>query len=148
MDLFKTQKLTFVVNTVILMLVIGLACFFYMVDAPFLVYFSIPTACVYLIGYYLIAKTLLHVYVWMVYLWLTSYMCITTVCLGYAYGFHLYCFSMIPVMFASEYLAYKLERRSLSALYVSACVAFFYLLSTGYVALFGPIYQRDQKINK
>ena len=146
MNLFKAQKMTFVVNTVILLLVIGLACFFYMVDAPFLIYFSIPTALVYLIGYYLIAKEWLHVYVWMVYLWLTIYMCVTTICLGYAYGFHLYCFSMIPVMYVTEYIAYKLERRSLRALYVSMGISLIYLLSTGYVALFGPIYERDQKL--
>ena len=146
MNLFKAQKMTFVVNTVILLLVIGLACFFYMVDAPFLIYFSIPTALVYLIGYYLIAKEWLHVYVWMVYLWLTIYMCVTTICLGYAYGFHLYCFSMIPVMYVTEYIAYKLERRSLRALYVSMGISLIYLFSTGYVALFGPIYERDQKL--
>jgi diguanylate cyclase (GGDEF)-like protein len=117
-----------------------------MVDATFLVYFSIPTAFVYLIGYYLIAKGHLHVYVRMVYLWLTLYMCVATVCLGYAYGFHLYCFSMIPVMYVAEYMAYKLERRSLRALYVSLCIAITYLISTGYAALFGPVYQRDQRV--
>lgn len=146
MNLFKAQKMTYIVNTVIFLLVIGLACFFYMLDAPFLLYFSVPTALVYIVGYYLIAKERLHIYVWMVYLWLTLYMCITTVCLGYAYGFHLYCFSMIPVMYVTEYIAYKLERRSLRALYVSMGISLIYLLSTGYVALFGPIYERDQKL--
>ncbi|MBP5281502.1 MAG: hypothetical protein J6Z22_03290 [Lachnospiraceae bacterium] len=41
--------MTFGVNTVILFLVLGLMFFFYVLDAPFLVYFSIPTICVYLV---------------------------------------------------------------------------------------------------
>ena len=112
MSLAAAKKMTYGVNTVILLLVFGLGYFFCMVNAPFLIYFSIPTVFVYLVGYYFIAKELLHIYVWMVYIWLTLYMSIATVCLGYAYGFHLYCFSMIPVMFVTEYMAYKLERRS------------------------------------
>lgn len=146
MSLAAAKKMTYGVNTVILLLVFGLGYFFCRVNAPFLIYFSIPTVVVYLVGYYLIAKELLHVYVWLVYLWITLYMSITTVCLGYAYGFHLYCFSMIPVMYATEYMAYKLERRSLRALYVSFGIEVVYLICTGYVAVAGPIYERDQEL--
>ena len=142
----KAKTMSYVVNTVILFLVFGLMFFFYILDAPFLTYFSIPTVCVYLVGYFLIAKGRLDVYVWMVYIWLTIYMGITTVFLGYGYGFHLYCFSMIPVMFVTEYLAYKLEQKSLKALYVSVCIGIFYLLCTGYVAYFGPVYVREQEM--
>lgn len=145
MEMRKTKKLTYAVNTVILLLVLGLLGFFYMVDAPFLIYFSIPTIGIYLLGYYLISCERLDEYVWIVYIWLTTYMGVTTVCLGYGYGFHLYCFSMIPVMFVSEYFSHRLGRKGLKALPVSLGVAFFYLLCTGYVAYFGPIYVRDQK---
>lgn len=135
--------MTFAVNTVILLLVFGLMGFFYLLDAPFLVYFSIPTSMIYLIGYWLISKELLYVYVRMVYLWLTLYMGITTIFLGYDYGFHLYCFSMIPITYVTEYMAYKLKGRSLHALHVSLAISVFYLICTGYVAYFGPIYDRD-----
>lgn len=145
MNLFTTKKMTYTVNTVILLLVLGLMAFFYVVDAPFLVFFSFPTICVYLIGYVLIYKEWLDVYVWFVYVWLTLYMGITTVFLGYSYGFHLYCFSMIPVMFVTEYMSYRLKRRSLKALYVCVAIAILYLICTGSVAYFGPIYVRDQK---
>ena len=144
MNLLSAKKMTYAVNTVILFLVFGLMGFFRLLDASFLVWFSIPTAGIYLFGYYLIAKEKLHVYVWMVYVWLTLYMGITTLFLGYGYGFHLYCFSMIPITFVTEYVAYKLERRSLRALHFSICIGLFYLICTGYVAYFGPIYQRDQ----
>ena len=146
---FKAKKMTYAVNTVILLLVFGLMAFFHMVDAPFLTYFSIPTAGVYVLGYYLIHKERLDAYVWMVYLWLTFYMGISTVFLGYAYGFHLYCFSMIPVMFVTEYLSIRINRegekqKSLKARPVSLFIALFYLICTGYVAYFGPIYVREQ----
>jgi len=142
------QKYSYWVNTVILLMVFGLMAFFWMLDVPFLVIFSIPTACVYIIGYFLIYKGKLDIYVWMVYLWLSIYMGLTTICLGYGFGFHLYCMSMIPVMFVTEYLAYKLKTRSLKALYVSIAVCVVYIVSTGYVSNMGPIYERDESAAK
>ncbi|MBQ2100043.1 MAG: GGDEF domain-containing protein [Lachnospiraceae bacterium] len=142
---FDPKKMTYVVNTVILLLVLGLMAFFCMLNAPFLVYFSIPTIAVYLIGYFLVYKNYLQAYVRMVYMWITIYMCLTTLFLGYAYGFHLYCFSMIPVLFITKYFAYRLGNKSLGAFRVSFVIAGLYLLCTGYVALFGPIYDRNQK---
>lgn len=145
MELSAVRKVSVVVNTVILLLVFGLAAFFAIIKVPFLVAFSVPTACIYLVGYFLIHKDKLDIYVWMIYCWLTLYMGVTTLCLGYGYGFHLYCFSMIPIMFVTEYIAYKLERRSMRALPVSIVIAVFYILCTGYVSYFGPVYERDQK---
>lgn len=145
MELSAVRKVSVVVNTVILLLVFGLAAFFAIIKVPFLVAFSVPTACIYLVGYFLIHNDKLDIYVWMIYCWLTLYMGVTTLCLGYGYGFHLYCFSMIPIMFVTEYIAYKLERRSMRALPVSIVIAVFYILCTGYVSYFGPVYERDQK---
>ena len=140
----QVSKFTIIVNTLILGIVFGLMAFFKMLNVPFLVYFSIPTACIYLFGYVLIYLKRLDVYVWMVYMWLTLYMCVTTVCLGYDFGFHLYCMSMIPVMFVTEYLAYKLEQRSLKALYVCIAVVLAYLACTGYVSYHGPVFNADK----
>ena len=53
---------------------------------------------------------------------------------------------MIPVMYTTEYMAYKLERRSLRALYVSFGIEVVYLICTGYVSVVGPIYERDQEL--
>ena len=145
MDIKRAQKATYIVNTVILILVFGLMGFFYLCHAPFLVYFSIPTACIYLLGYFLIATERLDFYVRMVYMWLTLYMCITTVCLGYNFGFHLYCMSMIPVIYVTEYLSYKLGRKGLGATRVSIIIGIFYILCTGYVGAFRPIYHVEEK---
>ena len=140
------QKLTYGINTVILCMVLGLMLFFKIIEIPFLFYYSIPTAGVYLFGYYLISQKKLDIYVWMVYLWLTTYMGITTVCVGHDFGFHLYCMSMIPVMFVTEYISYKLEHKSLKAMPVCVGVVIFYLICTGYVLYNGPVYVRDNAI--
>ena len=141
----RIRKIAFGINTVILAMVFGLMAFFKLCDVGFLVYFSIPTSFIYIVGYFLIAKHKMLMYVRMVFSWLTLYMCVTTVCLGYAYGFHLYCFSMIPISFITEYMAYKMHTNSIKAMYFSVGVTVLYLLSTGYVAYFGAVYQRDQK---
>ena len=145
LELTAVKKVTFLLNTVILLLVFGLMAFFTMCDVPFLTVFSVPTAMVYIIGYYLIHTGRLNLYVRMIYFWLTLYMGLTTLCLGYGYGFHLYCFSMIPIIFATEYLGHKLNMKCIKAIPVSIVIAVFYLACTGYVAYYGPIYERDQR---
>ena len=146
MNLSSIKKFASIVNTVILLLVFGLTGFFKACDVSFLTYFSIPTAMVYIFGFYLIHKGKLTVYVRMVYFWLTLYMGVTTLCLGYGYGFHLYCFSMIPTIFVAEYISFRLKKRSLKSIPLSIAICIFYILCTGYVAYFGPLYHRDQKI--
>ena len=63
MDLKSVQKLTYTINWIILLLVFGLAGFFFVCKATFLLWFSIPTALVYVIGFILIRKEKLDIYV-------------------------------------------------------------------------------------
>lgn len=146
MVLAEIKKITYKINTVILILVFCLMAFFALCKATFLVWFSIPTAAVYLIGYYLISKDDLYTYVRMVYGWLTLYMSITTICLGYRFGFHLYCMSMIPIIFYTEYMAFQLKTNSINTTLYSAFVIIAYLVSTGYSAYMSPIYDVDSRI--
>ena len=143
MDLSFIKKITYLINTVILFLVIGLMWFFYVCKAGFLVIFSIPTMFIYIIGYLLIYKEKLYAYLLMVYIWLTFYMCITTICLGTGYGFYLYCLSMIPVIFIADYMAYQLKGSRPNAILISVMAGLGYLLSTGYVKKEGPIYKSE-----
>ena len=146
MDLRRIRRFTYIINTIILSLVIGLAGFFFLCKATILLWFSIPTALVYVVGYFLIKKDRLDIYVRLVYFWITLYMCLCTFCLGYKIGFHLYCFSMIPIIFYTEYMADKLGKAKVNAFVVSGIVAICYLLSTGYTALNGPLYVTDNSI--
>lgn len=144
MDDRMIKKLALTVNSIILAMVFGLMAFFNMSGAAFLTYFSIPTALVYIIGYALIGKGKYYSYVRMVYLWLTFYMGVTTICLGSEYGFHLYCFSMIPVAYTTEYISYKIDSKRVKALPLCLGIAVFYLLCTGYVSAFGSVYESNR----
>lgn len=140
------------VNTAIFIMVFGLMAFFVFCRATFLVYFSIPTAFVYLVGYLLICKEKFYAYVVMVYSWLTIYMGICTICLGYDYGFHLYGMSMIPIIFYSDYLGYKIGNRNKSGnkkvnpLVVSGLIIICDLICTLYPYNKGPIYEADKSL--
>ena len=146
MELKDIKKFTFVVNAIILVLVFMLAGFFVYCKATFLIWFSIPTALVYVLGFFLIKNERLEIYTRIVYFWLTLYMCICTVCLGYRMGFHLYCMSMIPISFYAEFMADKLGKKKLNAFAASGAIAFCYLVSTGYSAASGPIYEVDTTV--
>ena len=142
----QIRKLTFIINTVILVLVFGLMGFFWISKALFLVWFSLPTAAIYLVGYYLILNNKLDHYVRLVYGWLTLYMGITTICLGYGFGFHLYSMSMIPIIFYTEYMAFKLKTKTLNTTLYSVLVIATYLITTGYSAYMSPVYETDSRI--
>lgn len=146
LDFTRIRRFTYIINSVILFLVIALAGFFFLCKASILIWFSIPTLLVYILGYVLISKDRLDIYVRLVYFWITFYMCLCTFCLGYKIGFHLYCFSMIPIIFYTEYMADKLGRTKVNAFVASSIIAICYLLSTGYTAFKGPIYPVDNSI--
>ena len=143
MVLGNLKKLTYIVNTAILLIVFGLMTFFYVIKATFLVYFSIPTALVYVIGYIMISRNHLYGYVVMVYCWLTLYMCVTTVCLGNSYGFNLYCMSMIPIIFYTGYMGRSINARPLHTVAASVVIVAFYLVSSSIPSIRGPIYKDD-----
>ncbi len=143
MDPVRIKRFTYIINSIILFLVFALAGFFYLSRAAILIWFSIPTALVYIIGYFLIRKDRLDIYVRLVYFWLTIYMCLCTFCLGNKIGFHLYCLSMIPIIFYTEYMADKLGKRRINAFVASGIIGICYLLSTGYASYYEPLYNVD-----
>lgn len=142
----EIKKLTYIINSVILFMVFGLMVFFAVSGATFLVWFSIPTALVYVVGYFLIANNKLDVYVRLVFGWLIIYMNLATICLGTSFGFHLYSLSMLPIIFYTEYMAYKLNMKPMSTILYSSLVIASYLISTGYSAYARPVYELDPHI--
>lgn len=142
----EIKKLTYIINSVILFMVFGLMVFFAACEATFLVWFSIPTALVYVIGYFLIAKNKLDVYVRLVFGWIIIYMNLATICLGTGFGFHLYSLSMLPIIFYTEYMAYQLKTKPINTILYSILVVASYLISTGYSAYVRPVYETDRHI--
>jgi len=146
MENLNVRKLAFFVNTLILIFVLGLWGFFAMEQAKIMVVFSAPTVVVYFVNYVLIAKERYDWFIWLTYFWILIYMSLATLSLGMNYGFHLYCMSLIPVIFCTEYLSYRLRTHSIRALYIGVIIGIFYLVVTGYVVHFGSIYQHPADI--
>lgn len=137
------KKLTWKINALIFIMVFFLMGGFALCKATFLVWFSIPTALVYVYGFYLIRNDRLGKYVRIVYLWLTLYMSLTTLFLGNKFGFHLYTMSMIPILFTTEYLAYKVKSRKIETTFYAILVVVMYMISTIHAAYIGPVYDID-----
>ena len=144
MDSRGIKKLTMMVNSAIMFMVLALALFFYLTKAMFMVYFSIPTFFVYVFMYILISRGMYSGFLRIVYFWLTLYMGVATVCLGYSYGFHLYSMSMIPIIYYTNYMAYKLNLRKVGTGIYSGMIVIMYLLSTMRVSIYGPIYESNE----
>ena len=145
MDIKQAQKFAYTVNSLMLALVFGLMAIFIVLDVELLVWFSVPTAIVYTALFFFIYKKYLNTYIWITYAWLTLYTALTTLCLGESYGFHLYCFSMIPVVFTVEYMSYKLGRREIKSLLISIIIAVIYLVIISYISIYGPLYDRNER---
>lgn len=141
MNTAVAKKLSFVVNAILFVFVLMLLGFFYTCNATFLVYFSIPTIAVYLVNFLLIKFNKLDVFVWLTYSWIELYMGITTICLGFDMGFHLYSISMILVIFCTEYMAFKLNGRKTRSIIISVGIALVYICCTGITLWNGPIYE-------
>ena len=148
MDYSKVKKATYFINTMLLLFVIGLMGFFIAAKADFLVIFSIPTTLVYVISYYLISKRYLYLYVNLIYFWIILYMGVCTVCLGYNFGFNLYCMSLIPILYYMQYIGHKIHSKRINAVGFSILIVVVDLSSAFYSIMYGPIYKLSTIYNE
>ena len=146
MDTKKITKITYIVNTILLIIVTAMMWFFHECKATFLVYFSIPTILVYVLGYYIIYHEKLYFYVMLVFGWITMYMCVALVCLGYNYGFQMYPLSLIPIIYYINYISYKLNLRRVSSALISTVIIISYLVCVVIVSVNGPIYKGNDSL--
>ena len=88
-EMKKIQKLSYLVNTIILgCLLLGLFSF-YTYDITYMVYLCVSVLPFYALFYYFIYKQMLSVFVVFIYIILSLYMIAATLCLGFSSGFHL-----------------------------------------------------------
>lgn len=146
MELNSAKRLTFIANTSLLIFVTGMLGFFSFFHLTYLVYLSIPAILLYIVSYYIIHRGWLSVYVWAIYIWIGFYMCVTTICLGYNYGFHLYCMSLIPIIFCTQYIAYKLGNGNTHPFFLSLMLVIGSLASTGISLVRGPVYVINNQV--
>lgn len=122
LDQEKAKKLSLMVNTGLLVFVTGMLFVFYFFHVKMLVTFSFFVVAFYLLCYPIICYKKLDIYVWLVYAMISVYMGFCTICLGYEFGFHLYCMSLIPIIFVTDYMSTKLRTRNPRPVIVSICL--------------------------
>ncbi|PWJ62512.1 diguanylate cyclase (GGDEF)-like protein [Fibrobacter sp. UWR4] len=135
------QKLSFLTNTILLVLVILMMIVYYVIGATFLAYYSIFVAIVYLAHYLLIRKYQFIKATWSIYLQMTVYMAICTIHLGYDYGFQLYSLSTIPLIYYIKYMQTKFGGEDPKPNLCSIIIVLSCLLSSLYSVKNGPIYR-------
>lgn len=82
----------------------GLLCMFAYYHITFMVCVNCCSLLTYLIVQRMVDK-LRYEFLVITYLEILIHSCLATLCIGWEYGFQLYCFSMIPVFFYCDYLA-------------------------------------------
>ena len=137
------KKLTRIINTALLAIVLFMIFAFWYYGVTYMVYHSIPTVAAYVLLYWLIYRDRLDLYVWILYIVITLYMIAATICLGYSAGYHFYCASLIPLSFYMEYLANTLHTRKINPLLMSVLLVIVYLACTSYALIHGPVYDVD-----
>ena len=121
--------------------------FFIHYNIKLMVYYSIIAAIAYILYFILLAKEMVAQYLWCVYATIVLYMAFSTVSVGYNYGFHLYCMSMIPIIFYTKYMSVKLNTPDPHPVLISVIIVIAYLVSTGIALINGPLYTIGKKIS-
>lgn len=135
------KKISYIANSFLAGCVIGLLFVYIHFGVTAMVNISYPILVLYFVYYAVIAINRIDLYFWFVYATLGIYMCSATLCLGINYGFNLYCMSLIPIGFFCQYLAHKLNSKSLNTGYASIALIVLYFVSTIIVLRRGPVYE-------
>ena len=136
------QKTCFICNAGLLSFVL---CAFFMYiyyDVTYMVYHSIPTIFFYIIVNIWIKQGKFTEYFVVTYFVIAVYMCAATICLGYNYGFHLYCMSMIPIAFQSYYIGTKVEcKKAINPIRISILLEIVYIICVSLAIRNGSRYE-------
>lgn len=134
------KKSSYVVNSVIIVLVLVMMSIYQFIGAKLLVYYSVFVAAVYCLNFLFIFLEKLRLYVWATYTMLTLYMAVCTVMLGYNYGFHLYSMSMIPLIYYVKYIAIKTKDKDPKPVFWTVAIILSCTLSALYTVRHGSVY--------
>ncbi|MDO4460296.1 MAG: GGDEF domain-containing protein [Clostridia bacterium] len=144
-ELNSVIKLSYRMNTVILMCVLIMMGYFKWFRVKFMFWLSVPYIVMYLSHYVLIRKLHLTAFVWSVYSLMTTYMISATVCMGVSSGFILYCMSLIPIAFYLEYISYRIDFKKVSPLILTSMLLAGSCVSALYSLLCGPVYEIERE---
>lgn len=140
MDIKSVQKVSYIANSVLFSYVIGVFWIYNYYQIDVMRYISFAAFMVYIVGYFILNKGWLDIYIWIIYAWISFYMCVATISLGYDYGFFLYTMSLIPIIFVSKYIAYAIGNKSPHPVFISIMIALASIICALYTVVFEPIY--------
>jgi len=104
---------TRIVNLILLLCHTFFTALFYVNQATILVWFNVVSVLIYIGCFYIIHKQKANLYIVVVYAEIFAFMLVNVICLGWDYGFQLYCIScVVAVLFTDFYQnqQYKLKR--------------------------------------
>lgn len=107
---------------------------------------NVISVLMYGVCFWLIYRKMFAAYIWVTYVEMSIYMCIATVCLGWDYGFYLYCIGLIVVIFYADYMAIKTHQKRQSGVYFSVMLIAVYLFCFIWTRMYQPIYQIHENI--
>ncbi len=146
-DIKKVKKLSNIVNVLLLVYVVGMLFFYACYGIKTMVVYSIIAIAGYILYFILIARDKLCMYMWCVYMTIIIYMAIATISLGYETGFHLYCMSLIPIVFYTKYMSIKIHTHNPYPLAIAIFIVIVNIISTGIAIANGPIYTIKKDIS-
>ena len=123
-----------------------LLAFFWFNGVTFMVCVNVCSLITYLIVFSLIDR-LKYEFLIVSYLEILIHSCLATLCVGWDFGFELYCFSLIPVFFYCDYLAREIGGRPVTPLLFCAVDIAAYIFMRTYTQTHQPYYLvADQKL--
>ena len=96
-------KVTKLVNLILLLCHSFFSALFYINQATILFWFNVGSVMIYLGCFYIIHKQKANLYIVGVYGEIFAFMLINVICLGWDYGFQLYCISCVAAVFFTDF---------------------------------------------
>ena len=140
------QMLSRLVNICILMVHFLMLVEFAYFHVPILAAVNVVSVLMYGVCFWLINHHMFTAYIWVTYVEMSLYMCVATVCLGWDYGFYLYCIALIVVIFYADYMAIKIHQKRQSGLYFSVMLAVAYVFCFLWTRMHQPVYYINENI--
>lgn len=126
-------------NFSILFIHVGLLMSFAVMQAPIMIAVNIVSLLVYIYLFRVIKKSLVA-YLIFTFAEILFHMVIATICMGWACGFQLYCFAVVPLIYYAHYISMRFKK-AFYPLPMIIAVIFSYLVTNFYSMFYNPIYE-------
>lgn len=128
------------INILLLISHIAFLVLFIYTKVEVLAFVNVISVCLYSFCFYLVNKSKYIAFLWVIYCEIAVYLIIGTLCLGWEYGFYLYCFTLTPIAYLIYYSSSQNNKVKISPFWVSIITTVVYMLARFYIYFFGTFY--------